>query len=160
MLEARLGDLALYENILRFGLTKIPTRPKVFPCVEFIDWIFPKIDMVGKIINDEEGKPIASFAPTFISKAYSLPEVEISVTIDWVKSLKLDYKTTVKGMMIERKTFRHKKSREYETTNLRTPFRIVALMLSRVYGRSDGKMYNFGWIPLMYYVAMDGTFFN
>ena len=31
--EASLGDLALYENILRYGLTKIATRSDVFPCV-------------------------------------------------------------------------------------------------------------------------------
>ena len=82
------------------------------------------------------------------------------MTIDWVTSLKFDYTTTVKGMMTEGKTFRHNLSGEYETTNLRTPSRIVALMLSRLYGRSDGKMYNFGWIPLMYYVAMEGIVFN
>ena len=29
-----------------------------------------------------------------------------------------------------------------------------------MYGRADGKTYNFGWIPLMYYVAMEGTNFN
>ena len=33
-------------------------------------------------------------------------------------------------------------------------------MLRRLYGRPDGKMYNFGWIPLMYYVAMEGKVFN
>ena len=33
-------------------------------------------------------------------------------------------------------------------------------MLSRLYGRCDGKTYNFGQIPLMYYVAMEGTIFN
>ena len=155
-----MGDLSLYENILRFGLTKIPTRPKVFPCTEFIDWILPKIDMVGMIINDEEGKPIASFAPTFISKAYSLPEVEINVTTNWVKSVKFNYTTTLKGMMIEDKNFRHRQSGDYETTILRTPFRLIALMLSRLYGRCDGKTYNVGQIPLMYYVAMEGTIFN
>ena len=64
-----MGDLALYENILRFGLTKITTRPEGFPCVEVIGWIFLKIDIVGMIINDEEGKHVASFAPAFISKA-------------------------------------------------------------------------------------------
>ena len=78
----------------------------------------------------------------------------------WVKSLKFDYTTTIKGMMTKGKTFRHKMSGEYETTNLQTPFRIVALMLSKVYGRPEGKMYNFGWIPLMYYVAIEGIFFN
>ena len=60
------------------------------------------------IVNDEEGKPVASFALAFISKTYSLPEVEISVTTDWVTSLKFNYTTIVKGMMTEGKTFIHK----------------------------------------------------
>ena len=54
-----MGDLAPYENILRYGLTKITTRPEVFPCVEVIGWLLLKIDMVGMIINDEEGKHVA-----------------------------------------------------------------------------------------------------
>ena len=33
-------------------------------------------------------------------------------------------------------------------------------MVSRLYGRADGKTYNFGWILLMYYVAMEGKIFN
>ena len=33
-------------------------------------------------------------------------------------------------------------------------------MISRLYGKVDGKTYNFGWIPLMYYVAMERKFFN
>ena len=33
-------------------------------------------------------------------------------------------------------------------------------MISKLYGRADGKKYNFGWIPVMYYVAMEGTIFN
>ena len=78
--ETILGDIALYDNILRLVLTKIATRPELFPCVEVIGWLLPKIDTVGMIINDEEGKHIASFTPAFISKAYSLPEAEISVT--------------------------------------------------------------------------------
>ena len=106
--EGGLGDLSLYENILSSGLTKIATRPKVFPCAKVIDWILTKIDTVGMIINDEEGKIIASFAPMFISKQYSLPEAEINVTMDWVKSIEFDYTTTVKGMMIEGRNFRHK----------------------------------------------------
>ena len=30
--EAGLEDLALNDNILRFGITKVCTRPEVFPC--------------------------------------------------------------------------------------------------------------------------------
>ena len=106
--ESGLGYFSLYESILRFGLTKIATRPEVFPCAEVIGWIFLKIDIVGMIINDEEGKLVASFAPMFISKQYSLPEAEINVTTYWVMSIKFDYTTTVKGMIIEGRKFRHK----------------------------------------------------
>ena len=158
--EDGLGDLARYENILRSRLTKIATRPEVFPCAEVIGWIFPNIYMVGMIISDEEGNPVASFAPAFISKAYSLPEVEISVTTDWVKRIKFDYTTTVKGMMAEGKKFIHKHPGEYEIACLRTPFRLITLMLSRLYGRCDGKTYNFGWILLLYYVEMEGKVFE
>ena len=70
--------------------------------------MFPKIDTLGMIINDEEGKPVASFAPAFISAAYSLPKKEISVTMEWVKGLKFDYTTTAKMMVAKGNTFRHK----------------------------------------------------
>ena len=66
------------------------------------------IDTVDMIINDEEGKPVASFSLAFLSKAYSLPEAKINVTTYWVKSIKFDYTTTVKGMLTEGKNFIHK----------------------------------------------------
>ena len=66
----------------------------------------------------------------------------------------------MKGMMTEGKTFRHKQSGESKIASLLSPFILIALMLSRMYDRCDGKTYNFGWIPHMYYVAMEGTVFN
>ena len=70
VLKNGLGDLALYENILRSRITKIATRLEIFPCVEVIGWMFPKIDTVGMMINDEKGHLVASFAPPFILEAY------------------------------------------------------------------------------------------
>ena len=92
--EASLGDLALYEKILSSGITKLATRLKIFPYAEVIGWMLPKIDTVGMMINDEEGNPVAYFTPAFILAAYSLPKIEISVTMEWVKILKFDYTTT------------------------------------------------------------------
>ena len=37
---------------------------------------------------------------------------------------------------------------------------MIALMLNRIFGKDDGKTYRFGWIPLIYHVAMKGTIFN
>ena len=106
--------------------------------------MFPKIDTVGMMITDEEGNPVGYFTPAFISVAYSILEKEISVTAEWVKSLKFHYTATTKMMVAEGKTFKHKQSGEYETAHLRTPFKIIVLMISRLYGRTNGKTYNFG----------------
>ena len=78
------------------------------------------------------------------------------MTTEWVKILKLDYIATSKLMVFEGKSFRHKKLGEYKMDHLQTPFRVIALMLSKIYGR----VYNFLWIPLLYYVAMKGMIFN
>ena len=82
------------------------------------------------------------------------------MTTEWVKSLQLDYVATTKMMVVEGKTSRHKQSGEYETSYLCTSYRVIVLMLNMIYGRADGKFYKFGWIPLIYHIAMEGTVFN
>ena len=54
--EARLEDLALYDNILRYGITKVSTRPMIFPCTEVIGWILSKVDATWMIMNNVEDK--------------------------------------------------------------------------------------------------------
>ena len=105
VLEVGLEDLVMYENIWRSGRTKVATRPEILPCAEVIGWILPRVDATMMIMNDVENKAFASFAPAFISIAYSLPEKDTSVTTEWVKILKLDYTTTTKMMVVEGKTF-------------------------------------------------------
>ena len=34
------------------------------------------------------------------------------------------------------------------------------LLLNKIYGRADGRFYKFGWIALIYHIAMKGTVFN
>ena len=111
-------------------------------------------------MNNVEDKGFASFTPGFIAKAYILPTSEISMMTRWVKNLEFDYIATAKMMVAEGKTFRNKESREYKTTHLRTPYRLVVLMLNRIFGMADGRTYKFGWIPLIYHLAMKGTIFN
>ena len=73
VLEAGLEDLDLYDNILRYRITKVSTRPEMFPCTNFIEWILHRLDSVEKIMNNMEDKGFASFTPRFIAKAYNLP---------------------------------------------------------------------------------------
>ena len=107
-LEVGLEDLALYDNILRSRITKVATRPVLFPCAEFIGWIFPRIDIIGMMMNDVMNKGFSSFALAFLSATYNFPEKEVRMETEWVKSLQLNYVVTTKMMIVEKKTFRHK----------------------------------------------------
>ena len=74
-------------------------------------------------MNDVKNKAFSSFTPAFLSAAYNFPRMEVSVTIEWVKGLKLDYAATIKMMMVDEKNFRNKQSGEYKIAHLRTPYK-------------------------------------
>ena len=69
----------------------------------------------------------------------------------------LDY---AKKMMLAEKQFHYKALREYETTNLHTPYCLISLMLNQIFGRENEKFYKISWIPIIYHVAMQGMIFN
>ena len=102
----------------------------------------------------------AAYSPTYVSMAYHLPSPQTYLTEGWLKELGLDFVETVKKMMIPGRNFKTRPSGEYETSTLRTPYRFIALMLNRIFGRDNGKIFKLGWIPIIYYVATQGTIFN
>ena len=63
-------------------------------------------------------------------------------------------------MMVVGKQLFQKTTGKYKTASLRTPYRITALMLNRIFGQVNGKLYKMSLIPLIYHVAMQGTIFN
>ena len=69
--DAGLEDLTLFNNILRSGITKVSTRPELFPCSEVIGWILSKADAKGMIMYNVEDKGFSSFTPAFIAQAYN-----------------------------------------------------------------------------------------
>ena len=82
------------------------------------------------------------------------------LTEDWLKTIKLDLVKTLKRMLVPGKSFRTRPSREYDIATLRTPYRFIALMLNRIFGRAHGKSFKLGWVPIIFYVATQGTVFN
>ena len=51
-------------------------------------------------------------------------------------------------------------SGEYETSTLRTPYRFIALMLNKIFGRANGKSFKISWVPVIFFVATQGTIYN
>jgi len=92
--------------------------------------------------------------------AYHLPPTQIYLTESWLKETNLDLVETVKRMMIPGKNFQTRPLGEYDIATLRTPYRFIALMLKRIFGRAHGKSFKLGWMPIIFYVATQGTIFN
>ena len=67
---------------------------------------------------------------------------------------------TVKKMMIPDRNFWTRASGEYETSTLHTPYRFITLMLNRIFGRENGRGFKIGWVPVIFFVAIQGTIFN
>ena len=160
MPNARFEELTIYANIEKSALMKVATRPEMFPCSNLISWILPKADVTTMILANAAKQGYAAYSPGYVSSAYHLPPAQVYLIEDWLKEINLDLVETVKRMMILGKNFRTKPSGEYDTATLRTPYRFIALMLNRVFGRAHGKSFKLGWIPIIFYVATQGTIFN
>ena len=92
--------------------------------------------------------------------AYNLPTPQTYLTEILLKELNLDMVETIKKMMIPSKKIRTRPYGEYETSTLRTPYRFIALMLNRIFGRANGKSFKIGWVLVIFFVATQGTIFN
>ena len=84
VLDAGLEDQNLFNNILRSRITKVSTRPDLFPYSEVIGYILSKADAKGMIMYNVEDKGFSSFTATLIAKAYNFPTSEVSMTADWI----------------------------------------------------------------------------
>ena len=78
----------------------------------------------------------------------------------WIKGINIDPLEYAKKMIVSRKQLRQQASGEYEFQSLRTPFRIIALLLSRIFGRGYETIYKLKWVPFIYYISLQGIVFN
>ena len=102
----------------------------------------------------------AAYSPGHVALAYHLPEAQVYLTEDWLKAIKMDLVETLKRMLMPGKNFRTRPTGEYDTANLRTPYRFISLMLNMIFGRAHGRSFKLEWVPIIFYVATQGTVFN
>ena len=117
---------------------RVATRPELFPCSEVIGWILPRADVTTMILTNVDKQGYAAYSPGYISLYYHLSETYVYLTEDWLKTINLDLVETLKIMLVPGKSFRTRLSREYDTATLRPPYRFIALMLNRIFGRAHG----------------------
>ena len=72
----------------------------------------------------------------------------------------MDLVETMKRMMLTGKHFKNRVTGEYDTASLRVPYRFIAFMLNRIFGRAHGRFFKLEWIAIIFYVATEGIIFN
>ena len=112
------------------------------------------------ILSNVDKQGYTTYSPGYVSLAYHLLEAQVYLTEDRLKKINLDLVETLKRMLVASKSFKTRPSGEYDTATLRTPYRFIALMLNRIFGRAHGKSFKLGWVPIVFYVATQGTVFN
>ena len=112
------------------------------------------------ILENVDKQGYAAYSPRYVALAYHLPEAQEYLTEYWLKAIMMDLVETLKRMLLPGKNFRTRSTGEYETASLRTPYRFIALMLNRIFGRAHGKSFKLEWIPIIFYVVTQGTIFN
>ena len=112
------------------------------------------------ILENVQKQGYTAYSPGYVALAYHLPEAQIFLSNDWLNNIRMDPVETLKRMVLSRKHFRTRATGEYDTTSLRAPYRFIALMLNRIFGRAHGMFFKLEWIPIIFYVATQGTIFN
>ena len=112
------------------------------------------------ILANVDKQGYASYSLGYVSLSYHLPEAQVYLTEDWLKTVNMDLVETLKRMLVPGKNFSTRSSGEYDTTTLRTPYRFISVTLNRIFGRAMGKSFKLDWVPIIFYVATQGTVFN
>ena len=93
------------------------------------------------ILSNTEGQDFAAYILTYVARACKLPTPQNYLTEERLKGLNLDILDIVRRMMVLENEFCTRPSGEYETAHLHTPYRLIVLMLNRIFGRANGKYY-------------------
>ena len=105
------------------------------------------------ILKNVEKQGYAAYIPGYVALAYHLPEAQIFLSDDWLNNIRMDLVETMKRMLFPGKHFRNRPTGDYDTASLRTPYRFIALMLNRIFGRAHGRFFKLEWMPIIFYVA-------
>ena len=112
------------------------------------------------IIGNAKGQGYVAFSPGYVVLAYHLPEAQVFLSDDWLDSIRMDLVETLKKILLPGKLYRYRQTGEYDTASLRAPYRFIALMLNRIFGRANDRLFKLEWIPIIFHVATQGTVFN
>ena len=106
------------------------------------------------ILENVERQGYAAYSPGYVALAYHLPEAQVFLSDDWLNNIRIDLVETLKKMLLQGKHYRYRPTGDYDTSSLRAPYRFIALMLNKIFGRAHGRFFKLEWIPIIFCVVI------
>lgn len=152
----------VFKNIIKSGLHRAVVKTLVMPCPDVIEWITRKIDHENREILNSENESVASYKASSFNQIYHFKEYHIKVTPKRLKQKNesADFLTTMKGWWSEGQFRAKHASVEWKNSKFRKSFKIIVILLSRVFERKDGSGFPDKWIPIIYHIITSGSTLN
>ena len=87
----------VYNNIKKFELHRVVSRPSILACVEIIYWILPRVNIEDHLItNIDEPEVMAYFQPTSWEVYYKFLTIKMHLIEEWLSQVQLDIYACIK----------------------------------------------------------------
>jgi hypothetical protein len=153
-------QLRIFNNIRKSKLHRVAAHPPVLPCADAIAWIIEHVDLQNRYILNARGEPIASFQAADLAKYYHLEKGPQKLDEDLLSKFPYKGNDLFKIWYKPDIVFKHRRSGNYPTTELKTPYQYIVAMLCRLYGKKNASKFTFSLMPLIYYCTNEGLEFN
>jgi hypothetical protein len=156
-------DLATrYKIVIQAEMHKIAARPRLLPYYDMIRWALDHVDIPTRTIISEQKVTIGTFRPEHLQAMYQLsPTPNFAYNAEFLEGFKekeceqygRNLSDLIRDWVSHPAKFRVDSNGIYSVSSLEPPFRYIAMMACRLYGREDTTHFFLPWVPLIHTVT-------
>jgi hypothetical protein len=141
---------------------KIVARPWLLPYYDMIRWVLDHVDILTRTIIREQKVTIGTFRPEHLQAMYQLsPTPNFVYNVEFLEGFKekeceqygRNLSDLIRDWVSHPTKFRADSNGIYSVSSLEPPFRYIAMMACRLYGREDTTHFFLPWVPLIHTVT-------
>jgi hypothetical protein len=146
---------------------KIVARPQLLPYFDMIRWVLDHVDILTRMIINEQKVTIGTFKPKHLREMYKLSTTP-NLThndkfLEGFKKKECDqYEIFLSYLITDWVShpvkFRADTNKIYSISSLEPQFKYIAMMTWRLYGKEDTTRFFLPWVPLIHMVAEGFSF--
>ena len=92
-----IDDMEVYQNIQNSELHSVVAKSSIFPYLEIISWVLPRVNVEERLIRDmDESKVITSFQPSNFDIYHKFSTPKVHLTKEWIAQVQLDIYACIK----------------------------------------------------------------